>query len=268
MIKRFLYWIFHTVAPYFVGIGLGVAFFVMLIHYLDSHGTLLQSAPGLAERLEQWTGSEAAAEKEKNQSHQTIPTTTLHTSAANAHIPGHSGQVAGKHHGDGNGEPGTNVAPPSSPVGQRVPQHIDNAPTTKPQQALERDDTTMHPSSMPAHREGPSPRSPATNPGTNDARAAAANRAFPVANQAKTRIEECGPPPLPGPNPDYERHMACQWRRNCQIHLENYQRMIEEGLRACPTHATHAPMCRNYYRSLQMQIPPQACDWPRLGTWP
>ncbi|MBF0414445.1 MAG: hypothetical protein HQL79_01610 [Magnetococcales bacterium] len=261
MIKRLLYWIFHSVAPYFVGIGLGVAFFVMLIHYLDSHGTLLQSAPELAERLEQWTGSDTTAEKEKLQSFHAIPTTTLHKSEAEANIPNHSGQVAGKHHGNGNGEPGMNVASSSSTMGQRVPQHVDNTPTTKTQQASGRDDSAVHTDAMPSLKEGPSPRSPATHPGANEGRAAAAN-------QAKTRIEECGPPPPPGPNPGYERHMACQWRRNCQIHLENYQRMIEEGLRACPTHTTHAPMCRNYYRSLQMQIPPQACDWPRLGTWP
>ncbi|MBF0140648.1 MAG: hypothetical protein HQL74_10255 [Magnetococcales bacterium] len=260
MIKRFLYWIFHSVAPYFVGISLGVAFFIMLIHYLDSHGTLLQSAPGLAERLEQWTGSDAAAEKEKLQPYPAIPTTTLHKSEADANIPVHSGQVAGKHHGDGNREPGMNVASSSSAMGPRVPQHVDNAPTTKSQQALERNDRAVYTSAKPTLQgEQSAPHSP-PHPGANEGKAAA--------NQAKTRIEECGPPPPPGPNPGYERHMACQWRRNCQIHLENYQRMIEEGLRACPTHTTHAPMCRNYYRSLQMQIPPQACDWPRLGTWP
>lgn len=235
MITRFFHWVFHTVAPYSVGIGLGVAFFFVIIHYLDSHGSLLQSAPGFTERSDPLAGTNVAAPKEKPQS-PTPPAPTLNKEETRANKPELSNPSTTEH------------------------AKILLQPTTGTQQTLARDEWQPKAPAKP-----PAPYPAAIQETSN--RKATINKGVPPppgrpANQVKRKVEEC-PPGL-----SYEHQMACQWRRNCQIHLENYKKMIENGRNACPTHAMHAPMCRDYYRSLQMQIPPQACDQPRFGTWP
>lgn len=234
MIIRFLRWLFRSFTPYLMGILLGIGFFVLLARFIGSPGKLLQSSPDLSQ-----------------------------------HIAWLSGAVVGDKHGNRDQESGaTGVIAPTSPV---APNRVstennksgDIANTTTTQSTSGSETLPHRPVAPPATAATGSlelSQPPPEKVGVKKS-SGATNIPKPVVNI----IEECGPPPM-RPGLDQERYMACQWRRNCQINVDNYQKMITQGLQGCPENTTHAQMCRDFYHSLERQNPPQACDGPWYGN--
>ncbi|HAT50186.1 MAG: hypothetical protein HQL07_19190 [Nitrospirae bacterium] len=240
---RFLNWLFRSLTPYLVGILLGIGFFVLLARFIGAPGKLLQSTPDLSQ-----------------------------------HVAWLSGVMGGEMHGNGGGESGISrvkgetspgvpgdvlpargggVADPSATV--LVPN---SGPETLSHPKVAVSVMALRPSQLASQPPSEERRSPVRDHGSGGGVGVegGGHGAASVSNPV-VKIEECGPPPM-RPGLDQERYMVCQWRRNCQIRMDSYQKMIAQGLRGCPENTTHAQMCRNFYHSLQMQNPPQACDGP------
>ncbi|HIJ85139.1 MAG TPA: hypothetical protein HPQ00_13180 [Magnetococcales bacterium] len=240
MIRRFLNWMFRSLAPYLVGVLLGVGFFVLLIRSMDGPGGLLQSAPGFAGHVGRFSlGVMENISDLRGMLSSTDPAAEVLDAGGKTAL-----DVVG-------GGKGLEWVQDGMPVADSVSVPM---PVVVPPQAV-----MAKAESHPVAKE------------TKAIRDALPSADDPVRKEFKPRgkTEDCGFPPL-RPGPDQERYMACQWRRNCQVRLENYQKMIDQGLRGCPENTTHAQMCRNFYRSMQLQNPPQVCDrpWPGVNRMP
>ncbi|MBF0110329.1 MAG: hypothetical protein HQL76_14255 [Magnetococcales bacterium] len=258
MIGRCIHWFFRSVTPYLVGMLLGIGFFVLLLRFVDAPNGPLQSLPRFSEETE-WLSMML-----KRFEHLDFP------DAVTAIDPGimqdnHQDRVSASPANEESSEtlseapllspsPPAASATPSTPVAMTGGLSGDTPPVPRRQNVT------------PSLQDPPSGRSvremavaKASAPVEPDEQNTKGKPVFaPPANNAR---ERCGSPPR-WPGPDQERYLACIWRRNCLIRLENYQKMLEDGLKNCPQQSTHAPMCRNFYRSLQRQNPPQLCDTP------
>ncbi|MEO5328447.1 MAG: hypothetical protein H7829_09395 [Magnetococcus sp. THC-1_WYH] len=223
---RFLKWLFHSLTPYLVGVLLGIGFFILLARFIGSPGKLLQSAPDLSQHVA-WLSGVMNGKVASDTSEVKVETVRI---APKQGIP--EDATVAQSHASSEISPHQETTTPTPAVS--LPQPASPLPLSGQKY------TPVQTHSSGDHR----------GDGVD-------------ATHGPTMIiiEECGLPPM-RPGLDQERYMACQWRRNCQIRVDNYQKMIAQGLQGCPKNTTHAQMCRNFYRSLEMQNPPQACDGP------
>ncbi|MBF0147748.1 MAG: hypothetical protein HQL84_04645 [Magnetococcales bacterium] len=252
MVKRSINWLFRSFTPYVVGMLLGMGFFILLLRFMDAPGGLLQSAPGLSDDME-WLAKflkpldHSEPELALPHPEEKVATEEIRfTSLDEKEVP----IVQGREFA-----PATD-APSAVTTTQSLPSREETTEVTPSPTMISAVSNPSTPSPKP-----PTPRESRKEPANKQRNLKGTNAAVSPMN---IRIETCGAPPT-RPGPEHERYLACLWRRNCQIRLDNYQKMIYQGLKSCPEHTIHAQTCRNFYRSLQLQNPPQICDQTWLG---
>lgn len=245
MLIRLVRWFFRTVTPYVLGMLLGIGFFVALIRFLDAPGGLLQATPGIKRPVEYLTGvvgkmtnTEETAEWTEN--------SKIVGSGGDAIVPPSTGD----------GTSGT-----SGNTGDVVDR--DDARKSLAAEVSNPSFSGDGQKKTVAHVKEPT-NGKNSRPGMGSA-GSFGGIPSPPTLPSRGKIEECGVPP-DRPGVELERYASCQWRRNCLLRMDNFEKMIARGLKECPENTSHAQICRSYYHSLQMQVVPHACDYPWPGS--
>lgn len=96
------------------------------------------------------------------------------------------------------------------------------------------------------------------------------DEARPAATVATTSDEEqpvdCGRPPrYPGPGPELNKFLACQWRNNCLASQAKAKAMLVHGRENCVMSGGNPVACRDYFDSLKGRYNPEVCSNPQAG---